>query len=51
MEQYQPESFTRTSTRVHSPLSSRRRVRLARLALACALVTVGGLALLTAAIA
>jgi hypothetical protein len=51
MEQYQPESFTRHGTRVHSPISSRRRIRLARLAIACVLVTAGGLVLLTSAIA
>jgi hypothetical protein len=51
MEQYQPESFARHSSRVRSPISSRRRTRLARLAIACALITAGGIALLTAAIA
>jgi hypothetical protein len=51
VEQYQAESFTRHSTRVRSPISSRRHRRLARLAIACALMTAGGIVLLTSAIA
>ena len=51
MEHYSPETFARHSTRVRSPVSTRRQRRLARLAVACALVTAGGLTLLVSAIA
>jgi hypothetical protein len=50
MEQYTPDSFARHSERVRSPMSARRKRRLARLAIACAGVTAAGVALLAVAL-
>jgi hypothetical protein len=50
MVHYPEESFTRHSAQVRSPNSTRRRQRLARLALACALMAAGGIALLALAV-
>jgi hypothetical protein len=51
MQQYSPEDFSRHGQHVRSPVSTRRQRRLVRLALACGLVTAGGVALLALALA